>query len=214
MLRKTSLLILLLLLAAVPVSAAAWGETWKWNEFNADYEKFYYEIISGSTSWDWELEEDVWVESTSYQLLEVTKIDDESWMVTQAQTSRMTKDELEGLSFMGGLSGLMALMGGNWFSEFMVLGMFASDLEFEVGNTMQLSDGSRVRVVEEQKVAGVDGFLARKLIREEDEEGNRRERVTSEWIIAPDVGWPLAVKVFDSDGNLTYSMTLLEYERR
>ena len=43
MLRKTSLLILLLLLAAVPVSAAAWGETWKWNEFNADYEKFYYE---------------------------------------------------------------------------------------------------------------------------------------------------------------------------
>jgi len=92
--------------------------------------------------------------------------------------------------------------------------MFASDLEFEVGNTMQLFDGSRVRVVEEQKVAGVDGFLARKLIREEDEEGNRRERVTSEWIIAPDVGWPLAVKVFDSDGNLTYSMTLLEYERR
>lgn len=97
------------------------GRNLKWNEFNADYEKFYYEIISGSTSWDWELEEDVWVESTSYQLLEVTKIDDESWMVTQAQTSRMTKDELEGLSFMGGLSGLMALMGvtglaSSWYS--------------------------------------------------------------------------------------------------
>ena len=58
---------------------------------------------------------------------------------------------------------------------------------------MQLLDSSRVRVVGERTVAGITGYLLNKFDRETDEHGNMVEIVTSEWVIAPNVGWPLAV---------------------
>ena len=57
-----------------------------------------------------------------------------------------------------GLSMLMS--GGDWFGELMLLGMFAVDLELEVGSSMQMFDGS-VRIVEKQTVAGVEGYRTR-----------------------------------------------------
>ena len=127
----------------------------------------------------------------------------------------MNEKEIEGLSFLGGGFSALAsiLSGGSLFSEMMMMGLFASELEFEVGNTMQTWDGSRLRVVEETSVAGVDGYLVRKMILKEDEQG-RREIVVSEWIINPEVGWPLALKVFDEQGNVLYDMRLVEYAKR
>ena len=74
-------------------------------------------------------------------------------------------------------------------AEYMLLGLSASDLELEVGNTIQLFDGSRVRVVEEETVAGIQGYLLRKSISDTDEAGNKVDVVTSEWVIAPDIAW-------------------------
>jgi len=215
MFRRLVAVVLLLLVIALPVCADSWGVTWQWNQFTKDYEKLYYEIRNYALTYDYDTGNEVFVESKNYQLLEVKKLGDGEFEVTQAVTSIMNEKEIEGLSFLGGGFSALAsiLSGGSLFSEMMMMGLFASELEFEVGNTMQTWDGSRLRVVEETSVAGVDGYLVRKMIRKEDEQG-RREIVVSEWIINPEVGWPLALKVFDEQGNVLYDMRLVEYAKR
>ena len=148
-----------------------------------------------------------------FQTVELAKLDDETTELTMAYTYYVSQEEIaDQLGLMGfGMNWIMG--GGNWIGEFMMLGFFASDLELEVGNTMQMFDGSRIRVVEKQTVAGVEGYLCRKSVREEDEDGNRIEILTSEWVIAPNVGWPLAVKVYEDD-EVVYIMELVEYSRR
>lgn len=214
MFRRLVAVVLLLLVISLPVCADSWGVTWQWNQFTKDYEKLYYEIRNYALTYDYDTGNEVFVESKNYQLLEVKKLGDGEFEVTQAVTSIMNEKEIEGLSFLGGGFSALAsiLSGGSLFSE-MMMGLFASELEFEVGNTMQTWDGSRLRVVEETSVAGVDGYLVRKMIRKEDEQG-RREIVVSEWIINPEVGWPLALKVFDEQGNVLYDMRLVEYAKR
>jgi len=215
MFRRLVAVVLLLLVISLPVCADSWGVTWQWNPFTKDYEKLYYEIRNYALTYDYDTGNEVFVESKNYQLLEVKKLGDGEFEVTQAVTSIMNEKEIEGLSFLGGGFSALAsiLSGGSLFSEMMMMGLFASELEFEVGNTMQTWDGSRLRVVEETSVAGVDGYLVRKMIRKEDEQG-RREIVVSEWIINPEVGWPLALKVFDEQGNVLYDMRLVEYAKR
>ena len=215
MFRRLVAVVLLLLVISLPVCADSWGVTWQWNQFTKDYEKLYYEIRNYALTYDYDTGNEVFVESKNYQLLEVKKLGDGEFEVTQAVTSIMNEKEIEGLSFLGGGFSALAsiLSGGSLFSEMMMMGLFASELEFEVGNTMQTWDGSRLRVVEETSVAGVDGYLVRKMIRKEDEQG-RREIVVSEWIINPEVGWPLALKVFYEQGNVLYDMRLVEYAKR
>ena len=190
-------------------------DLWQWNSFTADYERFYYEIVSITTEWDYDSYEDVQVENRYYQLLELKRSGDGWVEVTQGYSYMVPQNELaDQLSFMGGMFGLpMFLGGGEWLAEWMFLSMFAMDLELEVGNTMQLFDGSRVRVLDEETVAGVRGYIVRKFYRDTDEDGNRIDILTSEWVLAPNVGWPLRVNVYQ-DGEVVYSMTLLEYVRK
>lgn len=216
MLRKW-LLAVLCVFVVLSVSAAGWAqELWQWNNFTAQYEKLYYEIVTRETMWDYELGEDVKVEKKYYQLLELRQIDADNTEITQGYTFVVPRAEVgEQLNFMGG--GYFALPmfsgSGGFLAEYMMLTMFASELELELGNSMQLFDGSRVRILDEEAVAGVRGYVVRKSVRETDEAGNRVEIVTSEWVIAPEVGWPLRVQVYDGD-EVVYSMTLVEYERR
>jgi hypothetical protein len=213
MIRK-SLIIVFALVAVLSFSSMGLAqEYWAWNKFDAQYEKFKYEITSYATEWDWDLGEDVEVEVKQFQTVELAKLDDETTELTMAYTYYVSQEEIaDQLGLMGfGMNWIMG--GGNWIGEFMMLGFFASDLELEVGNTMQMFDGSRIRVVEKQTVAGVEGYLCRKSVREEDEDGNRIEILTSEWVIAPNVGWPLAVKVYEDD-EVVYIMELVEYSRR
>ncbi|MGI6149595.1 MAG: hypothetical protein ACOYEU_09605 [Limnochordia bacterium] len=215
MVRK-SLFIVLSAVVVLSVSVVGWAQdVWKWNEFNADYERFYYESVTYTSSWDWELGEEVEIEVKTGQLLELRKVDDEYTEVTQGHTVLTPTAELKDqLSFLGGFFSLSSAFSSSmWISESMMLGMFAQDLELEVGNTMQLFDGSRIRVLDEVTVAGIKGYLVRRFRRETDEEGNRVDILTSEWVIAPNVGWPLDVKIYQED-KLVYQMTLKEYERR
>jgi hypothetical protein len=193
----------------------AWAQDlWNYNVFPYDYEKFVYEVINYTKSWDWDTDEEIITEKKSIQVTELRKLDGENHEVTQSFTNVMESEKLfNELSFLGGLSGLSLLMSGDWFAEMMFVGLWAADLDLEVGNTMQTFDGSRVRVVEEQTVAGVKGYLVRKSIRETDDEGNRVDILTSEWVIAPNVGWPLKLVMY-SEGEVVSSMTLIEYERR
>jgi hypothetical protein len=193
----------------------AWAQDlWNYNVFPYDYEKFVYEVINYTKSWDWDTDEEIITEKKSIQVTELRKLDGENHEVTQSFTNVMESEKLfNELSFLGGLSGLSLLMSGDWFAEMMFVGLWAADLDLEVGNTMQTFDGSRVRVVEEQTVAGVKGYLVRKSIRETDDEGNRVDILTSEWVIAPNVGWPLKLVMY-SEGEVVSSMMLIEYERR
>ena len=216
MMNRKSLLGILIAAVVFVLSGAVYAQDlWQSNRFTADYERFYYEIVSNTTEWDYDLFEEVKVENRFNQLLELKKADDGLVEVTQGYSYMVPQDQLsDQLSFMGGMFGLpMFLGGGEWLGEWMFLAMFASELELEVGNTMQLFDGSRVRVVDEETVAGVRGYVVLKFYRETDEDGNRIDVLTSEWVIAPDVGWPLRVNVFQED-EVVYSMTLLEYERK
>ena len=62
MVRK-SLFIVLSAVVVLSVSVVGWAQdVWKWNEFNADYERFYYESVTYTSSWDWELGEEVEIE--------------------------------------------------------------------------------------------------------------------------------------------------------
>ncbi|HHT91740.1 MAG: hypothetical protein QM451_02330 [Bacillota bacterium] len=187
---------------------------WQLNKFTADNEKFKYEVTSYTKQWDYDVDDYVVQETRQIQLLELRKIDDETTEVTVGNTYNLPTDQLgDQLSFMGMGMGLSMLMsGGDWFGELMLLGMFAVDLELEVGSSMQMFDGSRIRIVEKQTVAGVEGYFCTKSVREEDEAGNRVDRLTSEWVLAPDVGWPLLIRVYD-DGDVTYVMELIEYSR-
>lgn len=208
-------IVVLSVIVVLSCSMLAWAQDlWNYNVFPYDYEKFVYEVINYTKSWDWDTDEEIITEKKSIQVTELRKLDGENHEVTQSFTNVMESEKLfNELSFLGGLSGLSLLMSGDWFAEMMFVGLWAADLDLEVGNTMQTFDGSRVRVVEEQTVAGVKGYLVRKSIRETDDEGNRVDILTSEWVIAPNVGWPLKLVMY-SEGEVVSSMTLIEYERR
>ncbi|NLL42272.1 MAG: hypothetical protein GX251_02895 [Firmicutes bacterium] len=213
MFRKSLIIVFALVVVFSFSSLGLAQEYWDWNKFDAQYEKFTYEITSYTTQWDWEIGEDVPVEVKQLQTVELERLDEETTELTMAYTYHVSQEELaEQLGLMGfNMSWIMG--GGEWLGEFMLLGFFASDLELEVGNSMQVFDGSRVRVVEKQTVAGVEGYLCRKTVREEDEEGNRIEILNSEWVIAPKVGWPLLVRVYRDD-QVVYVMELVEYSRK
>jgi hypothetical protein len=208
-------IVVLSVVVVLSCSMLAWAQDlWNYNVFPYDYEKFVYEVINYTKSWDWDTDEEIITEKKSIQVTELRKLDGENHEVTQSFTNVMESEKLfNELSFLGGLSGLSLLMSGDWFAEMMFVGLWAADLDLEVGNTMQTFDGSRVRVVEEQTVAGVKGYLVRKSIRETDDEGNRVDILASEWVIAPNVGWPLKLVMY-SEGEVVSSMTLIEYERR
>ena len=213
MFRKSLIIVFALVVVFSFSSLGLAQEYWDWNKFDAQYEKFTYEITSYTTQWDWEIGEDVPVEVKQLQTVELERLDEETTELTMAYTYHVSQEELaEQLGLMGfNMSWIMG--GGEWLGQFMLLGFFASDLELEVGNSMQVFDGSRVRVVEKQTVAGVEGYLCRKTVREEDEEGNRIEILNSEWVIAPKVGWPLLVRVYRDD-QVVYVMELVEYSRK
>ena len=97
--------------------------------------------------------------------------------------------------------------------EYTWLSMAASDFELEVGNTMQLFDGSRITVVGEQTVAGLQGYLIRKYIRDADENGNRIDIVTSEYDRTQRRSRAFGRNVY-RHGEPYYSKTLIEYERK
>ena len=208
-------IVVLSVVVVLSCSMLAWAQDlWNYNVFPYDYEKFVYEVINYTKSWDWDTDEEIITEKKSIQVTELRKLDGENHEVTQSFTNVMESEKLfNELSFLGGLSGLSLLMSGDWFADMMFVGLWAADLDLEVGNTMQTFGGSRVRVVEEQTVAGVKGYLVRKSIRETDDEGNRVNILTSEWVIAPNVGWPLKLVMY-SEGEVVSSMTLIEYERR
>ena len=50
---------LFIVLSAVVVYPSVWWvgrRMWQMEWFNADYERFYYESVTYTSSWDWELE--------------------------------------------------------------------------------------------------------------------------------------------------------------
>lgn len=214
MLRKVLVMLLAVVLALSWNMAAFAQEYWAFNKFTAQEERFKYEIVSRTQEWDYDAGEEVWKESRQFQTLELKSLGDTT-EVTLANTYHLPTEELgDHLNFMGGMFNLSFLLGGgDWFGELLLLGLFATDLELEVGNSMQTFDGSRLRVVEKQTVAGVEGYFFTKQIRETDEDGNRVDILTSEWVVAPDVGWPLLLRIY-YEGEVVYSMELVEYDRK
>jgi hypothetical protein len=214
MIRK-SMPAVVLVLVVLSVSTIGWAQDlWKFNEFSASFERFLYEVVSLEEMWDEELFEDVFQEILYYEQWELLTDDDEL-EVTMGYRYWLPLDEAkESMTFLGSAWDSTSMW--NEFAglgEYTWLSMAASDFELEVGNTMQLFDGSRITVVGEQTVAGLQGYLIRKYIRDADENGNRIDIVTSEWVIAPDVGLPLAVTLYEY-GEAFFSKTLVEYERR
>ncbi|NMB19440.1 MAG: hypothetical protein GX979_01100 [Firmicutes bacterium] len=211
---RRSLFIVLSLFVVLSFGTAAFGqELWAWNNFTAQYERFKYEMISYTSAYDYDLDEEVVTETKQTQVIELVQVDEDTKQVTVSNTYNIPQDKVsDELSLMGlGINWLTS--GGGWVGEFMMMGFFAYDLELEVGSSMQTFDGSRFRVIEKQTVAGVDGYFCTKSRREEDSAGNRVDILTSEWVIAPDVGWPLVVRVYN-EGKLEYVMELVEYSRK
>lgn len=213
MVRKSLFMVLAVVVVLSFSSLGFAQEYWDWNQFTAQYERFKYEITAYSSSYDYDTGEDVSLETHQIQEIELRQKGDETMEVTMSYTYDVAQEKLaDELSLMG-LGMAWATAGGEWLGEFMMLGFFAADLEFEVGSTMQVFDGSRIRVVEKQTVAGVEGYFCTKSIRGEDEAGNRVDTLTSEWVIAPNVGWPLLVRVYQ-EGQVKYVMELVDYERK
>ena len=214
MIRK-SMPTVVVVLVVLSVSTIGWAQDlWKFNKFSASCERFLYEVVSLKKMWDEELSEDVFQEILYYEQWELLTEDGEL-EVTMGYRYWLPLGEVkESMTFLGSAWNSPSMW--NEFAgmeEYTWLSMAASDFELEVGNTMQLFDGSRITVVGEQTVAGLQGYLIRKYIRDADENGNRIDIVTSEWVIAPDVGWPLAVTLYEH-GEAFFSKTLVEYERR
>ena len=212
MVRKLLCIVLALVIVLSFSSLGFAQEYWSWNTFTAQYERFKYEIISYSSYWDYEVGEDVPVETRQVQVMELRQMDEETTEVTVSYAYDVPTVELGDALSMMGLGMAWATGGGEWIGEFMMLGFFAADLELEVGSSMQVFDGSRIRVVEKQTVAGVEGYFCTKTVRGEDGSGNRVDVLTSEWVIAPNVGWPLLVRVYQGD-QVKYVMELVEYAR-
>lgn len=202
--------VVLVVLSLAGVGSAQ--ELWKFNDFSAAYERFLYEVVSWEGVWDQGLADEVISEITFYEHWELG-VSQRGMEVSMGYRYWLPLEEADTtLTFMGAaLSSLPIRKEPEGLAEYMLLGLSASDLELEVGNTIQLFDGSRVRVVEEETVAGIQGYLLRKSISDTDEAGNKVDVVTSEWVIAPDIAWPLAVRLYQ-DGELFFQKTLVEYE--
>ncbi|HBG00873.1 MAG TPA: hypothetical protein DDW87_04785 [Firmicutes bacterium] len=211
---RKSLLVVLGLVVALACSSLVFAqEYWEFNKFTADKESFKYEITSYSEQWDYELGEDVLRETRQTQTLGLRRVDDYTTEVTVGYTSDVPTSGLgEQLSLLAMGMGMSLPTGGEWLGELMSLTLFAVEMELEEGSNIQMFDGSRFRVVEKRTVAGVEGYYCTKSTREQDEAGNRVDKLTSEWILAPGVGWPLLVRVYN-DGEVTYVMELVEYSR-
>ncbi|MDI9441465.1 MAG: hypothetical protein GX101_06315 [Firmicutes bacterium] len=215
MFRKTTVMLLVVALVLLGSTVVLAQEYWAWNQFNTAGEKFKYEIVIRSLQWDYNAGGEYWQETKQYQTIEIKPIDAETSEVTMANTYAIPNDDLDDqLNFMGGMLNISLLTGGGLsFTEFLMLGTFAADLELEVGNSMQTFDGARIRVIEKRNVAGVEGYYFTRSMRETDADGNRVDILTSEWVVAPNVGWPLSVQIYQ-DGEVVYSMVLVEYERK
>ncbi|HHT69171.1 MAG TPA: hypothetical protein GXZ85_07950 [Firmicutes bacterium] len=213
MVRKSLIIVIGLLVVLSLSSLACAQDVWAWNQFTKPYELFKYQITQYTSSWDYEVGEDVLKETRQLQTVELRQVDDETTEVTIANTYDVPTNRLsDELSVMG--MGLGWAMGAaEWVGEFMILGLFGTELELEVGSSMQTFDGSRIRVVEKQTVAGVEGYFCTKSRREDDGSGNRVDILTTELVIAPDVGWPLLVRVYKDD-QVRYIMELVEYASR
>lgn len=215
MIRKSMLTAVVVVLAVLSLSALCWAQdVWNFNKFTADYERLLYEIVTWEETWDYELDEEVVNEIKYYEQWEFRAQGDGSVEVTMGYRYWVPSDKMQDQ---------MTFIGATWTSptawgeslglgEYMWISMVAADLELEEGNNMQLFDGSRLRVMEETTVAGIKGFLLRKFFRETDESGNRNDVVTSEWVIAPDIGWPLSFTMYE-DGEKVFQKVLFEYEK-
>lgn len=215
MVRRSLVLVLILivmLLFGVSLSAQ---EYWAYGEFNQQYERFKYEITSYSYKWDYDLGEEVREETKQIQTLELNKIDDDTTKLTIVYTYDVpSKDLYDQFTFMG-LSGLSSFMmsGGDWIGEIVMLNFYAEDMELEVGSIIQLYDGSRIRITEKQTVAGVEGYFFTRSERHQDDDGNRIDVKISEFVVAPDIGMPLLVRIY-SGGEVSFIMELVEYSRQ
>jgi len=215
MVRRSLVLVLsliVMLLFGVSLSAQ---EYWAYGEFNQQYERFKYEITSYSYKWDYDLGEEVREETKQIQTLELNKIDDDTTKLTIAYTYDVpSKDLYDQFTFMG-LSGLSSFMmsGGDWIGEIVMLNFYAEDMELEVGSIIQLYDGSRIRITEKQTVAGVEGYFFTRSERHQDDDGNRIDVKISEFVVAPDIGMPLLVRIY-SGGEVSFIMELVEYSRQ
>ncbi len=213
MVRKSLFMVLALVVVLSFSSLGLAQEYWNWNKFTAQHERFRYEITAYSSYYDYDLGEDVPLETRQIQEIELRQKDDETTEVTMSYTYDVAQEKLSDELSLMGLGMAWATGGGEWIGEFMMLGFFAADLELEVGSIMQVFDGSRIKVMEKQTVAGVEGYFCTKSVRGEDGAGNRVDTLTSEWVIAPNVGWPLLVRVYQ-DGQVKYVMELVEYNRK
>jgi hypothetical protein len=214
MIRKTipAAVVVLTLLSVCTVGWAQ--EVWRFNEFTASYERFLHEAVSWDEVFDWDLLEDVIQETVFYEQWELAA-GDEEMEVTMGYRYWLPLDYVkQDMTFLGAAWDSPSIWKeAEGMEEYKSLSLVAEDLELEVGNTMQLLDGSRLSIVGEETVAGLKGYLVRMFIRETDEDGNTVETVTSEWVIAPEIAWPLAVTLYE-DGEVSYRKTLVEYERR
>ena len=214
MIRKA---ILVTVFAFALLSVSVFGSAqnlWRLNEFTAAYERLLYELVSYDEMWDEGLEEFIEKENVYYEQWEMVA-DDGRLEVTMGYRYWLPREHVkQDMSFMGALLKAPSFLREDQaMADYTWIALAAEDLDLEVGNTMQLFDWSRVRVVGERTVAGITGYLLNKFDRETDEHGNMVEIVTSEWVIAPNVGWPLAVTLY-RHGEPYYSKTLIEYERK
>ena len=80
------------------------------------------------------------------------------------------------------------------------------EMDFEVGERMNLLGMGRVSIVEEVTVAGRRGLLVQL---EQGEAGNRRPAM--EWVIDRKLPIPITVREYDEEGRVTLLTTLVKY---
>lgn len=169
--------------------------------------------------WEEHQDEEAWeqfsiklVEETIYHEFEVWRRDEQTVEITTAYRYTMPIWELQNpVDLFGGFFGpQLVLLGGGWVSQMLMISVFTADLRLEVGNSIETQDGW-IYVAGQRTVAGLEGFVCQSFRWELVGPDEFEAIMTSEWVLAPDVGLPLSGRIYDGD-FLVYFMELREYD--
>ena len=130
--------------------------------------------------------------------------------VTVSYTTKveMPASELGPETAFGGALGAGFGMGPAMLLMNPMITAFMGEMNLAVGEKMAMFGMGRIEITGKQEIAGMEGFVCKFFGPKE-----QNEPLQFEWVLHPDLALPLESITYDSEGNKTWEIQLVRYEK-
>jgi hypothetical protein len=213
--------LLIMLFIGLFFAEATAEETWAPLEFLRDKEFFRFKITTYEKTYDYsdDEEKEIIKSKVYYYEFSVDNTGEKSSTYSYKYEWNVEKEESKRKDSYGYYDSevFSQMMGGLFLSpitEVMASAIFLTDADIEVGATITTFIGDRIKITGKEKVCDIEGYVCKFQRATEDDRGKKVYVDKAEWVIAPDVGFPLRVKNFKDDGQIAYEIELVEYSNK